>query len=207
MNSDELIIRNDERKKIGEELHDKISIEVLQLQFLLLKSESFLSSELFSKIMSQTDTVRSQIRNLSHKFVKSTLVDHKQVSLSKTIKDILLDFVYLHSDLTFNLYLFPKQHPFIFSPTLVAEMQKVISELIYNSIIHGKSDIIECSLTDHPDFVDVMLTDNGLGFDVNKKTDGIGLLNCKNRIEKLKGQILIESKGKKGVTINIKIRK
>lgn len=207
MKKDEVAIRDDERRKIGEELHDNISNEILQLQFLLLKSENFLSSELFTEIMTQTDFIRRQIRNLSHKLVQTNICDNSQVSLAQTIKDILLDFVYLHTNLTFNLYLFPKQHTFVLPSSIVTELKMIVTELIHNSIIHGKSNIIELSLTNHPDSISIMLTDNGAGFNTGKKTDGIGLINCKNRIKNLNSQMTIESAINKGATININLKK
>lgn len=203
----EQTIRDDERKKIGEELHDIVSSELLQLQFLLLKTEPALPSELFAKVMSQTDFIRRQIRSFSHQLVQPEIGHNEQTSLSKVIKNNLLDFVYLHSSLTFNLYLFPKQHLFNLPNSIISELQKVINELLNNSILHGKSTVIECSLTDHPNTVSLIISDNGIGFDLNEITDGIGLSNCRNRLQKLNSTMTIESSLKRGTTININIKK
>jgi len=48
----------------------------------------------------------------------------------------------------------------------------------------------------------MMIADNGKGFDVNQSTTRNGLKNMKRRIEKWKGELVIESGAGKGTVLH-----
>ena len=49
------------------------------------------------------------------------------------------------------------------------------------------------------------ISDDGVGFNIKRKTKGIGLKNIKSRAEKLNGKFLLVSKHNKGTLLKIKI--
>jgi len=59
-------------------------------------------------------------------------------------------------------------------------------------------------LTKHEDYLNIVINDNGKGFKTNKK-QGIGLRNIKERLQKVKGSITIDSSSGNGTSITIDI--
>jgi len=51
----------------------------------------------------------------------------------------------------------------------------------------------------------VELTDNGIGFNSNKTTKGIGLKNAHSRIQKLNGKFHLSSVKNQGTSIHIQL--
>lgn len=201
----ELEIRQSEREKISQHLHDVIANELLHLQFLILKSENEINKESFVTIVDELEFIRNQVRNISHGI--STIKSHKFVNLAQTLKELLLDYTFLFPELTFSYNVFPKNFSFSFIESKQQEITIVVKELIQNALQHGKPNFIEISITEFETEVNIMIEDNGSGFNTEFEHEGIGLNNCKKRIKEINGSIIIDSTIEKGTSINITISK
>ncbi len=84
---------------------------------------------------------------------------------------------------------------------------RVMQEAISNSIKHGNATAINISINYAPDKFEMNIKDNGSGFDMNHHdaSKGIGLLNMRQRIELVKGNISITSAPQQGTEIKISI--
>ena len=201
----EFEIRQDERAQIGRHLHDVIANELLHLQFLILKSENEINKESFTKITDELEFIRSQVRNISHNL--SAPKAHNRTNFSQHLKEILLDYAFLFTDITFNYNVFPKNFSFEFETQKQQEVIIVLKELIQNSLQHGNPSVIEIGVTEFDSEINIMIEDNGKGFNLNSDFEGIGLDNCKKRIQKNNGSMTIDSSHKNGTTININLYK
>lgn len=86
-------------------------------------------------------------------------------------------------------------------------LYRIICETLSNSIRHGKADIIDINLLINKEEVNLIITDNGNGFDVKAMgNSGIGLKNIKTLVDVLKGSIEIDSKIGKGTKLFIKLK-
>jgi len=84
---------------------------------------------------------------------------------------------------------------------------RIVQELITNVIKHAKATEVIIHFTNHKDSLNIMVEDNGKGFDINNisKSDGMGIQSIEKRIESIEGTIVIESFINKGTTIIIDI--
>jgi len=94
--------------------------------------------------------------------------------------------------------------------SLIAETIKrnlflVIREGISNASIHGRANIIAVTFKNTSKHIEVSITDNGIGFNQEKATSGIGIRNMKMRIHELDGSIKFESIPQKGTSVYITI--
>ncbi|WP_158605985.1 sensor histidine kinase [Taibaiella sp. KBW10] len=84
---------------------------------------------------------------------------------------------------------------------------RIIQELIANAIRHGKASkiIVQCIQSDNHFLLTV--EDNGKGFDPKQKSlsNGIGLINIKNRVDLMKGKMQIDAAANEGTTVNIEL--
>ena len=53
--------------------------------------------------------------------------------------------------------------------------------------------------------INIVISDDGIGFDTNKKSNGIGIKNMKARIVELNGKFNIKSELHQGTEINLTI--
>jgi signal transduction histidine kinase len=84
---------------------------------------------------------------------------------------------------------------------------RIIQELITNIIKHAGATEVVIHLTQHEDAINLMVEDNGNGFDISKvkPSEGIGLHSIQKKIENLGGQVTIDSIAQKGTTVIIDI--
>ena len=84
---------------------------------------------------------------------------------------------------------------------------RMIQELITNSIKHAQASEIHISLTNHDSLLNIIIEDNGKGFNPKKtrNKDGIGLRSIEKRVEHLEGTFEIDSTKGKGTNIIINL--
>ena len=73
-----------------------------------------------------------------------------------------------------------------------------------NILKHAAATQAEVQLTKHEDHLNMVINDNGKGFQKNKK-QGIGLRNIKERLHKMQGTLDIDSASANGTSIMIDI--
>lgn len=79
---------------------------------------------------------------------------------------------------------------------------RLIQESVTNAMKHGKPSDIWVKIEWHRDFINIIVKDNGIGFDTNEVKDkSFGLISMRERIELLKGTMKIHSVKRKGTTI------
>jgi signal transduction histidine kinase len=94
-----------------------------------------------------------------------------------------------------------------YSQQVEVNLYRVTQELLNNILKHASCSKVFVSLMDHGDSVSLTVEDDGVGFDIEASSSGIGLSNVISRINSISGQIDIESSGNSGTLINIDVPK
>ena len=92
-----------------------------------------------------------------------------------------------------------------FDAQLSNNVIRILKEVFTNIIKHANAEKINISITQHLEFLNLIISDNGSGFNTNKFIKGNGLRNIKNRAEIFNGEVLIDSKIGFGTTITINL--
>ena len=84
---------------------------------------------------------------------------------------------------------------------------RIIQELITNVINHAKASQTIIHLTNHEHSINILVEDDGIGFDINtvKSKGNMGLSSIRKRVESLNGKIDIDSVLNKGTNVIIDI--
>ena len=83
---------------------------------------------------------------------------------------------------------------------------RVVQECINNSIKHGKPSLINVKMEFSPTFINVIVSDNGVGFDTDQvKPNSFGLVGLKERVDLLNGKMTIKSARGQGTLIMFQI--
>ncbi|WP_165899465.1 sensor histidine kinase [Roseivirga ehrenbergii] len=90
--------------------------------------------------------------------------------------------------------------------TIEITAYRVIQELVSNVLKHAKATKLTIQLTCLEDIINIIVEDNGRGFDADflmKNSQGMGLKSLQERITELHGEFEVDSRSEKGTTVII----
>jgi len=171
-----------ERKRIAKELHDGICNDLLALE-MELKSEHT-GNELNDSLKILSDA-RINIRNVSHELMPPAF---KYTNLHEMLEDYSN---HVDRPLSMNIsFAAEGDIPWDNIPQNISyEIYRIAQEVINNSVKHSKATLIDISLKVFKNHLILNIQDNGNGFDISKKSKGIGLHTISERIKSISGEI------------------
>lgn len=195
--------QEEERRRIAKELHDGVgqTLTAIRMNYQSLAihvPENKLSTG-FKKIELMLENAGKEVRTISHQMIPREL---EQFGLVSAIEGML------HLNLGQGAIQYQFEHSGFngrINPQIELVLFRILQELVSNVIKHSKATILNVQLVKLKSHVALTVSDNGVGFDVEKKEkNGIGLLNIASRVDGLKGHLHYESAGV-GTTVTIRI--
>lgn len=191
-----------ERQRIANDLHDDLGglMATVKLHFNALKDKD--SPELFDKTNNLIEEAYQKVRTVAH--AKNSGVIAKQ-GLLKAVENMAEKITASN-----KLHIEVLDHGLDnrLENSLELTLFRIIQELITNVIKHAEATEATIHLTNHEDSINIMVEDNGKGFNpsqITKTNKGMGISSIDKRIEHLDGHLTIESEENKGTTVIIDI--
>lgn len=195
-----------ERQRLASDLHDSVgaTLSAARLQFdHISKNKDNLGklNELFEKTGSLLDDAYNEVRSMAHLKNSGVIAKNgllpaveklaKNASGTNKLKVEVEDFGL--EDRLEN--------------TLEITIFRIIQELVTNVIKHANASEATISITQHQDSLNIIVEDNGKGFDAQKfqQKEGMGLSGIERRIEHLEGTLEVDSTLGKGTSVLIDI--
>ncbi len=196
-----------ERIRIARELHDGIGQQLSATKMNLSAFEpnlALLSNSVIAKyqdLIVLVDDAVKEVRNVSHNMMPNALIRSglvsavrdfvNKLSLSEMLK-VDLQIVGLNERL---------------ENTTETVLYRILQEAVNNIIKHADASQISIQLIKHNDYLNMMVEDNGKGFDTSKlhSFEGIGLKNIVSRIQYLNGSVDFDSSPNRGTTVIINV--
>ncbi len=187
------------RSEIGMELHDNVNQLLVAARLYLQNAHtaSGKSNDLINTSIDILGNAIQEIRELSAGLVTPIIDDN---NLKESIEFLCKN--YRSADRMIELLVNIDETSM--QPGLIVNIYRIIQEQLTNIEKHADASEVSISLTQGPGFVDLEIADNGKGFDLNKKKDGIGLNNIIRRAEAYGGKSNITTGINKGCRINIR---
>ncbi|MES2109558.1 MAG: tetratricopeptide repeat protein [Bacteroidota bacterium] len=195
-----------ERKRIASDLHDgvgqlfsavKMNLNGLFERISIQREEDRFLAE---NTLALVDESCKEVRSISHQMMPNMLLRSGIASdLKSFIEKIDADALKVNLEATgFKNKL---------ESNVETMLYRIIQETINNVIKHAKATHLDIILNRDSKGISATITDNGIGFDLNKKDEfsGIGLKNIATRIEYLKGTIKYTSVPGAGTTVAIEV--
>lgn len=196
-----------ERQRIANDLHDNLGglLATLKLHFHNLKTKTDRlrdeQDELFKATNSLLDETYQQVRNYAHqrnaglKTSEGLVPSIKNFASKVSVGNNLVVQVEDH-DMEGHL-----------ENSVEITIFRIVQELITNVIKHAQASEIIVHLTSFEDHINIMVEDNGKGFDpsIIKDNDGMGLASIIKRVEHLGGNVDIDSQSGSGTTVILNI--
>jgi|GEM_PF-2201812 two-component system NarL family sensor kinase len=199
--------QENERKRIAADLHDHVGslLASVKLQFKGVQAVlSHAEPELQTKLQTAStmlDSATNDIRRISHNLDSGVL---NRFGLAAALNDLCSQ---LKSAAGLNITFISHYRKNSLPSKSEMPLYRCAQELITNAIKHAQAKNIEVQLNQLDDTVNLMVSDDGVGFDLNSVdlTKSLGWRNMKSRIEHLKGALHIDSNLHHGTTVIIEL--
>jgi two-component system sensor histidine kinase UhpB len=189
-----------EKEEIGKELHDNIN-QILASSSLYLDlaiKQEQMREELLPACKQNISLAIEEIRKLSHSLIPPSLGDQ---GLLDAVSELI-------ADLNKTGLLKARLSIDNFDDDILTEnkrlmLYRVIQEQINNTIKYAKATEVVVEFKIKADQLSLVIRDNGVGFDVTTRSNGVGFRNIKNRVSHYSGDVILMSKPGQGTSLEI----
>jgi signal transduction histidine kinase len=194
--------QEEERSRIGRELHDDLNQRLGLLAFRLTQlSEKVPNKEenqIIQELWKQTASLSKDVHRLSHELHPSALGPLGLVVAARALCDEL------SKQQKVNVEFTAVNVPVQLAPELSLCLFRILQESLNNVYKHSHASVAWVRLAGGPDGIRLTVRDNGIGFDPDKRNrGGLGLLSMNERLRLVGGTIRIESISSAGTTVNV----
>jgi PAS domain S-box-containing protein len=190
-----------ERSRIGQELHDNISQLLaainMKLGFCLAHPEK--SLPIIEECTEYIQEAMTEARNLSHKMV---LPRFDENGFRQSVE--ILTQKYQSDEKSIRVEM-SRLDENMLSAGIRETLYRIVQEQLNNIEKYAHASEVVIQILTYPDHVAFVIRDNGVGFDLNKKVNGIGLTNIFNRAESYNGSAKIITEPGNGCTLLVEI--
>ncbi|WP_420570880.1 sensor histidine kinase [Kordia sp.] len=196
-----------ERKRIANDLHDNINSDIItakvQLEHLAENIHKVDNPQkILNLCVSILDDAYHKTRHISHERNSGVMAQKELIPGIKKLAE--------KASTAYGLKIFVHDHGFEnkLSNSVEINIFSIIQELVTNILKHANATEATISLTQHDQELNIIIEDNGIGFDTKKElsTKGMGLSNLQEQLEQIHGMLTIDSVIGKGTTIVIDIK-
>jgi PAS domain S-box-containing protein len=191
-----------ERSLISQELHDNVNqlLTTAKLYADLGRDGVGDAGEMMGKtinlIQTAIDEIRKLSRQLSVSFITTTALEDAIKELVETVAASNQFTITFHTE-TFTFL--SEDEP------IKMAIYRILQEHLTNVVKHAKAKHVEVTLRQSQDKLTLGVVDDGKGFDMAQKSEGIGLRNMRSRAESLMGIFCIDSQPGKGCTLFVQL--
>jgi len=198
-------IRVIEKKRVAQELHDGVLGRMFGVRMnldSLNKINDELASQQRTSYLTELKNIEQDIREISHDLNREkselinnfvAIVDNLFEDQKKTFKSKLVSSI--DSNIKWESM----------SNAIKINLYRIIQESLQNTNKYANANSIKVEFKKEIDNLLLRISDDGIGFNVNKKKKGIGLQNMLSRINECNGTFEIKSKKGDGTIIIVTI--
>jgi PAS domain S-box-containing protein len=193
-----------ERMQIGMELHDNVkqimAASMINLDFLKNRlDDQRATKEILDKVIGYIREAMDELRKLSHQLAPS--ID-PTIPLEEKI-EILVNTMNAANTLKVYYRLDEFEQPV--SNDVQLTLYRILQEQFNNILKYAKASTVFISVKHYRDNIQLSIKDDGEGFNLIAKKNGIGFENIKRRVEALDGQVRIFSAPGDGCEVSVQI--
>ena len=189
-----------ERKRLAQELHDGLGASLAGIKLSVIKHFSE-SGEKNETLIKDLDEVCNDVRLMSHNLIPP---EFSKESFEIIVKKLIQNY---SSQTTTKLHLNIDGSKDLEKMTIHQKtlLYRILQETVTNAFKHANCSSISLLITAFNDYINIIVEDNGIGFDTNKQSEGIGLKNIRERIKDLNSYLTIDSSPGRGTVLQFDI--
>ena len=185
--------REHERKQVAKSLHDEVAGDLRMLHQQLEKREQ-------TDVAKKLNLIKNNVRNLSHQL---SSISFEEVSFKEQLVNLVSD--YFSPSCKISINGLNENNWAIVESSIKRTLYLSIRESLQNAHKHAQATTIKIWLNLDKKKAYLKIEDNGIGFNMQEKSRGIGLKNQIERVKELHGEIEIKSLVNKGTIVEIEI--
>ena len=189
-----------ERQELGSELHDNINQILAGSRLYLGLAKKQLKVE--HPYLTETDTLINsaihELRNLSHSLIAPSL---NELELLGAVKN-LIEVTQETSGIMISLQALDFDETDV-PDKLKLSIFRIIQEQLNNILKHAGAQKVIIRLLQEKEKTLLSIKDDGVGFDTNKKSKGVGLMNIRTRASLFNGELTMISSPEKGCELRV----
>lgn len=198
--------QEDERKRISRELHDGVAQEILSsLVDLRVLKYMNIDDAVLEKVKHTEGTLMHLLDDIRHLSVELRPASLDDLGLEAAFRT---HFKWIEKNYGIAIGFIAELESKRYEGEIETVVYRVCQEAIFNAVKYAETDLILVRLFEDAGNLKLLVTDEGVGFDlnsINPKGTGLGLHGMKERADLVEGAIEIESEIGKGTTIRMKI--
>ncbi len=193
-----------ERRRIAGELHDGVGqlLSAARMNMAALDSDlSTIDIATRHKLQTAIDMVDEgcrEVRTVSHSMVPNAL-------LKRGLGAAISDFVERIDPSAILATVYTEGLDERLDEGTESMLYRIVQECVNNTIKHSQAGKLDISLIKDADGLQLMVEDDGVGFNLADSAEGIGLQNIESRVKYLQGTLEIDSSPGKGTVLAIHI--
>lgn len=182
-----------ERQRIAADLHDRLGsmLSTVKLQMDGLEDQidglSESNTAQFQHTGSLLDETITEVRKISHNMASGILMKFGLIPALENLGDNVEMTGKLNVETTLDEL--PERLP----NQVELSLYRISQEVISNCLKHANATSLSISLHTRSDEIVLIIEDDGIGFDPEQNSDGLGLRNIASRVHKLQGTLNIDS--------------
>jgi len=196
------------RNRIAADLHDDVASTVSSISFYSDFAKSQLSDDnptLHNILDKIGENARESLETMRD-VIWSTQANFDSFSALKSKLKQYGEGICLAKDIKFTWTDNVSENQMFISPIVRRNVYLIVKEAINNAVKHAHCSEISVSFFVKNSVVELIITDNGKGFDHTKIKSGNGILNIKNRADQLHATVTIKSDLGQGTTIKARLK-
>jgi len=189
-----------ERHNVIKELHDGIS-QILFASRMHLENSKTVCDEEFSKGFNLLNEASDELKNIT---THETIFWSNDLTLEQALSNYLKK-IDGTNKITFISSIEKINETIDISDKDKLNYFRIIQAATQNSIRHSNAGQVNIRIVERLDYLTTTIIDNGIGFDKNLVSKGMGISNIENRVRIMNGSIKIFSKQGKGTVVAFQI--
>lgn len=192
-----------ERTRIARDLHDRVGslLSAVKMQFGALEERMARLQEnagvQYERVAGLLDTAVGEVRRISHDMEHGTLASF---GLAAALED-LREAVDVPGRLRTDLNMFGLESRL--EKRIEIAAYRMVQEAVSNALKHGRPGQLDIQVTRSSARLNILVEDDGVGFDPEEAGQGMGLSNLRARAAELGGTVDLDSRAGRGTTVVI----
>ncbi len=194
-------VQERERRRIGHELHDNVNqiLTTTRLFVEMITPANKDEQDIKKKSIEYILTAIEEIRKLSRELAVPEL---KEKSLVETIRKMIDD---INISNALKIKFVHDSESDLLSPGKKVTLFRIFQEQMKNILKYSKAKEVNVYLDCKTDVAQLIIRDNGIGFDAKQTQTGVGLSSIYDRANFYNGSVNIETSPGRGCALTVKI--
>ncbi|WP_198663121.1 MULTISPECIES: sensor histidine kinase [Paraliobacillus] len=192
-----------ERNRLARELHDSVSQELFAASMLVsaMNELPVAQDEQMQKPIQQVETMIQQ----AQLEMRALLLHLRPIALKDNSLKQGMDQLLQELDQKVPLEIIWDVTDVDLSRGIEDHLFRILQESVSNTLRHAKAEILDILLIERDGFVILRVMDDGVGFDLEKKSSSYGLANMEERAAEIGAKLRLVSVPNKGTRIEVRV--